>query len=208
MELVEAIKHGSYNRQRILEHKSQTRSLPLLPVSNLRSIVESVYRQEQGASVTDQHNFAYSYVHRIASNSRSALKVSAASSSSLLLSIDASSNVGISDRSKFSQEMEKLLQDCVLWDTICLGISFNGALDLLSSDTSVGISSTNGRDNRTQDYHTGSNITSSSSLTLPFQPELSFSLIRTVFQAFDAPLRILHQTVCTVASQIVTQIVL
>lgn len=200
MELVEAIKHGSYNRQRILEHKSQTRSLPLLPVSNLRSIVESVYRQEQGASVTDQHNFAYSYVHRIASNSRSALKVSAASSSSLLLSIDASSNVGISDRSKFSQEMEKLLQDCVLWDTICLGISFQGALDLLSSDTSVGISSTNGRDNRTQDYHTGSNITSSSSLTLPFQPELSFSLIRTVFQAFDAPLRILHQTVRTVSS--------
>jgi hypothetical protein len=168
-----------------------------------------VYRQEQGASVTDQHNFSYSYIHRIASNSRSALKVSAASSSSLLLSREASSNVGMgmeSERSKFSQEMEKLLQDCVLWDTISLGISFQGALDLLLSDTSVGISSTNGRDNRTQEhYRTGSNITpssSSSSLTLPFQPELSFSLIRTVFQAFDAPLRILHQTVRTVSSQL------
>lgn len=205
--MVEAIKHGSYNRQRILELKSQTRSLPLLPASNLRSIVESVYRQEQGASVTDQHNFSYSYIHRIASNSRSALKVSTASSASLLLSRDASSNVGMgmdSDRSKFSQEMEKLLQDCVLWDTISLGISFQGALDLLLSDTSVGISSTSGRDNRTQEhYRTGSNITSSSSsLTLPFRPELSFSLIRTVFQAFDAPLRILHQTVRTVSSQL------
>jgi len=190
VELVEAIKHGSYNRQTILEEKSQTRSLPLLPTLHLRSIVESVYRQEQGVSVTDQHNFAYSYINRIASNSRAALKVFTTSSNSTR---DANNSVSTdSERSRFSQEMEKLLQDCVLWDTNALGISFQGALELLTPDTSVG--STSIITNRAQEYRTR-NV--SSSIILPFQPELSFSLIRTAFQAFDAPLRILHQTLST-----------
>ena len=210
MELMEAIKHGSYDRQRILGDKSHTRLLPLLPASNLRSIVESVYRQEQGASVTDQHHFAYSYIHRISSNSRSALKVftnNSSSSSQLLLSRSReTSNVGVESaqqqqRSKFSQEMEKLLQDCVLWDTNSLGSSFQDAMDLLSSDTSssVGVSSITG-ENRAKEQNIVTSSSSSSSLTttlLPFQPELSFSLIRTAFQAFDAPLRTLHQTVRT-----------
>ena len=138
----------------------------------------------------------------ISSNSRSALKVftnNSSSSSQLLLSRSReTSNVGVESaqqqqqRSKFSQEMEKLLQDCVLWDTNSLGSSFQGAMDLLSSFTSssVGVSSITG-ENRAKEQ----NILTTT--LLPFQPELSFSLIRTAFQAFDAPLRTLHQTVRT-----------
>jgi hypothetical protein len=114
-----AVKGGSYGRHQILSRKATYHALPLLPLGNLRSVVESAYHPGEGRQLTDlQHNVS-TFVNRIGLK-RNVLKLLAATeggAAATTTSTAAASalnllggGVRITAGSKFTQEMEKLMQ--------------------------------------------------------------------------------------------------
>lgn len=71
-----AASSGAYHRYHILTNKAACRVLPLLPSSNLKSMVESIYRPGEGAWLADAQFYISSYLSRIALH-RANLKVPA-----------------------------------------------------------------------------------------------------------------------------------
>lgn len=98
-------------------------SLSPLPLSNLKAMVESIYRPGEGPEIADPQFYATSYVNRLAIHR-----------SHLLLPVESNNARGGEPpkRSLFSYGMERLLRDCVLWDTNSLS-SYHRALLSLSS---------------------------------------------------------------------------
>lgn len=198
LEMIQAVKNGSYTKQQILERKSSMRTLPVLPAANLRSIIESIYRPGEGKLISDPQHFVSSYLQRVASSGRSNLKVFARS---VVDSIETTDFLA-ADRSKFSLEMEKVLQDCVLWDVNSLGNSFKGRLDFMNTGNIMksSVSSSNDESSNSDNVVVKemSDILNVALITnplgnvvvlLPFNPELSYAMVRSSFQTIEKPIR-------------------
>ena len=96
--------------------KKPNLTLPILPLSNLRYLVESVYPENQGASMADPHFYASTYMSQFISSRQNLV------TSEEKYDLDEEWRIfGSSDRStkpsKFSTQLKTFLCDCVLWDT-------------------------------------------------------------------------------------------
>ena len=80
--------------------------LPPLPISNLKSIVESIYRPGEGADLCDVQYFAANYLQRFG-----------VQTVNRCVSSVPEANIGGHD-THFAKEMEHFLKDCVLWDLV------------------------------------------------------------------------------------------
>jgi hypothetical protein len=94
-----------------------SRRLSVLPLTNLKSIVESIYRPEDGDNLADIQHYASSYIKLIRSR-RAVLPQMPEAAQKLPEHMIARrlQNVRNLD-TKFGSELSLLLRECVLWDT-------------------------------------------------------------------------------------------
>jgi hypothetical protein len=94
-----------------------SRRLSVLPLTNLKSIVESIYRPEDGDNLADIQHYASSYIKLIRSR-RAVLPQVPEAAQKLPEHMIARrlQNVRNLD-TKFGSELSLLLRECVLWDT-------------------------------------------------------------------------------------------
>jgi hypothetical protein len=115
--------NNNNNAEVMLKDGFLSRRMSVLPLSNLRSIVESIYRPEDGENLADTQHYATSYIKMIRSR-RLVLPQSPDGSVTTHLSVilgnDATQrkvrNIKNLDQ-KFGSEFQNLLKECVLWDT-------------------------------------------------------------------------------------------
>lgn len=186
-----AVKHGSYGRVKILTRKATFQDLPLLPMSNLRTIVESAYHPGEGRQLTDSQHYVSSFVQRIGLQ-RNLLKMLAlpdgagAGGNGALLSRLAST-------SKFTQEMEKLMHECVLWDTNNLEEGYRKTLKFIDTGSLVpttagSVVEVDGEDRPV--LPEGAMI-----VLLGYNPELTHSIVKLAFSAYQAPIKVFLEEV-------------
>lgn len=101
-----------------------TRRISMMPLSNIKSIVESIYRPGEAADLADPLHYACSYIHCIRSRRNNIQKYDIAPEDDEEVRGELSVGVanGQMPTAKFwdarcGAEMSVLLKDCVMWDT-------------------------------------------------------------------------------------------
>lgn len=185
-----AVKHGSYGRVKILTRKATFQELPLLPMSNLRTIVESAYHPGEGRQLSDTQHYVSSFVQRIGLQ-RNLLKMlmlpesATAGANGALLSRLAST-------SKFTQEMEKLMHDCVLWDTNNLEEGYRKTLKFIDTGslavTPGSVVEIDGEDRPV--LPEGAMI-----VLVGYNPELTHHIVKAAFVPYQHPIKVFLEEV-------------
>lgn len=191
-----AVKHGSYGRVKILTRKATFQDLPLLPMSNLRTIVESAYHPGEGRQLTDSQHYVSSFVQHIGLQ-RNLLKMLAQPDSA---SAGGSGMGGaimrLASTSRFTQEMEKLMHECVLWDTNNLEEGYRKTLKFIHTGSlavSPGSVTEMDGEERPTALPEGAMI-----VLLGHNPELTHSLVKAAFQPYHNPIKVFLEEVTTI----------
>ena len=227
--LTAAARGGSYGRHKILTHKATYHELPLLPMSNLRSVVESAYHPGEGRQITDTQHFVSEFIRRIGlrrnilkllgepargdqvqqttTDTTTAITTTAAAAVSLL------GGGKFTTTSRFTQEMEKLMHDCVLWDTNNLDEGYqhtlqyihsgrlatfiNTTTEMLSTSTDRINSSEKGKGLKEVEEGENQSLLSGGSVVvlLGYNPELTYALVKAAFVSYQAPIKVFMEEV-------------
>jgi hypothetical protein len=193
-----AVKGGSYGRHQILSRKATYHALPLLPLGNLRTVVESAYHPGEGRQLTDvQHNVS-AFVNRIGLK-RNVLKLLAATEGGAAATSTSSAaasalsllggGVRISTGSRFTQEMEKLMHECVLWDTNNLDENYARALQFIHTGKLLAppLAAATGNDH--EDDSLAGLPEGSMAVLLGYNPELTHALVKATFVSYQTPIK-------------------
>jgi hypothetical protein len=194
-----AVKGGSYGRHQILSRKATYHALPLLPLGNLRTVVESAYHPGEGRQLTDvQHNVS-AFIHRIGLK-RNVLKLLAATEGGAAATTTTSTaaasalnllggGVRITAGSKFTQEMEKLMHECVLWDTNNLDDNYARALQFIHTGKLLAPPLAAVTGNEREDDSLAGLPEGSMAVLLGYNPELTHALVKATFVSYQTPMK-------------------
>lgn len=209
-QLAAAVKGGSYGRHRILTQKATYQELPLLPMSSLRAVVESAYHPGEGRQLSDTQHYVSEFIRRVGLH-KNTLKLLGGTAGGMSVAgatgtgtatAAAATAVGmmggrLNSTSRFTQEMEKVLHECVLWDTNSLDDGYMRCMQLVHrgslSDGSTP-AQTASPSNIDRSAAAGAEPHSLPSdgpmaVLLGYNPELTFALVKSAFIAYQTAIK-------------------
>jgi len=225
--LTAALKSGAYGRHKILLHKSSFNTLPALPMSSLRTIVDSLYQPGQGGTkMPDAQYYGATYVRRIGTrrvNLKQFKSQHRGSSSSSEHTSTTSSNAETQDGNSgkgtdpsggneatkprstpFSQEMDVLMKECVLWDTNTLDDGYRNTLDMIAHGTAGFIPGM--VENANQLQGDDGNSSGPFIVLMPFAPEMSYNILKQAFTAHQPAIKFFLEEVVEQLEEISAQV--
>jgi hypothetical protein len=159
-----AMKSGAHGRHKILTQKLAQQQLAVMPMGSLTAVIEGAYLPGEGRMLADPQHYVSEYVRRVGIN-RNILKYNqeqdmlkaagaaaaaaeggASEGAATATNTTAGAAVAVAGASarggptnmKFLAEIDRIMQECILWDTTNLDAGYRRALAYISTGTLAG----------------------------------------------------------------------